>query len=103
MIALPSGEPLMALSVPRRRFGGERKEALVGWAFLAPAFLHLLVFALIPMAYALYLSFFKIHLVRDERQFVGAFNYKYIFGDERFWNAMWNSARYALMSVPLGM
>jgi multiple sugar transport system permease protein len=93
----------VALEVPRRRFGGERKEGLLGWLFVSPAFIHLLVFALLPMAYALYLSFFKIHLVRDQRQFVGAFNYRYIFGDETFWNAMWNSARYALMSVPIGM
>jgi multiple sugar transport system permease protein len=75
----------------------------IGWLFVGPAFLHLLVFALIPMGYALYLSLFKIHLVRDERHFVGLFNYKYTFGDASFWNAMWNSARYAMMSVPLGM
>ena len=93
----------MALSVPRRRFGGEKKEGLLGWLFVAPAFIHLLVFALIPMGYALYLSFFKIHLVRDERHFVGGFNYKYIFGDEMFWNAMWNTARYSLLSVSIGM
>ncbi|AIE84543.1 carbohydrate ABC transporter permease [Fimbriimonas ginsengisoli] len=80
-----------------------RKSKFLGWLFVGPAFAHLLVFALIPMGYALYLSFFKIHLVRDERQFVGLFNYRYTFGDAPFWNAMWNSARYALMSVPLGM
>lgn len=75
----------------------------LGWLFVGPALVHLALFALIPMAYALYLSFFKIHLVRDERQFVGLFNYQYTFGDRDFWNAMWNSARYALLSVPLGM
>lgn len=79
------------------------KDQPIGWLFVAPAFLHLLVFALIPMAYALWLSLFKIHLVRDQRTFVGAFNYTYTFADASFWNAMWNSARYALMSVPLGM
>jgi multiple sugar transport system permease protein len=91
------------MSVPRRRLGGEKKQGFVGWLFVSPAFLHLLVFALLPMAYALYVSLFKIHLVRDERRFVGAFNYEYTLRDEAFWNAMWNSARYALMSVPIGM
>ena len=75
----------------------------IGWLFVTPAFIHLFTFALIPMGYALYLSFFKIHLIRDQRQFVGTFNYQYVLGDETFLNALWNSARYALLSVPIGM
>lgn len=89
----------LAAPVPKRSAVRGR----IGWLFVTPAFLHLLTFALIPMGYALYLSFFKIHLIRDQRQFVGAFNYQYVLGDETFLNAMWNSARYALMSVPIGM
>ncbi len=76
------------------------------WAaslFVGPAFLHLLIFALVPIGYAFYLSLFKIHLLRGESRFVGGGNYAYIFGDSSFWNAMWNSARYALASVSLGM
>lgn len=71
--------------------------------FVGPAFLHLLVFALVPIGYAFYLSLYKIHLVRDQRHFVGVGNYTYIFHDDTFWNAMWNTGRYAVMSVPLGM
>lgn len=88
------------MSLPPRRKG---LKAWIAWLFLAPAFLHLMIFALIPMGYAFYLSFFKIHLIRDQRHFVGTFNYQYTLADELFWNAMWNSARYALMSVPLSM
>ncbi len=79
------------------------RSRLVGPAFVAPAFLHLLVFALLPIGYAGYLSLFKMHLIRDQRHFVGLHNYQYTFGDATFWNAMWNSARYALLSVPIGM
>lgn len=74
-----------------------------GWLFVAPATVHLLAFALIPIGIALYLSLFKIHLIKDTREFVGAFNYAYTVADASFWNAMWNSARYALISVPLGI
>lgn len=74
-----------------------------GPLFVAPAFLHLLVFALVPIGYAGYLSFFKMHLIRGERHFVGLHNYSFLAGDASFWNAMWNSARYALLSVPIGM
>lgn len=71
--------------------------------FVLPAFVHLVVFALIPIGYALYISLFKMQLVRGERHFVGGFNYRYTLADADFWNAMWNSGRYALMSVPIGM
>jgi multiple sugar transport system permease protein len=74
-----------------------------GWAFVAPAFIHLLAFALIPMGYALYISLFKVHLIHGTPKYVGLDNYAYTFTDAPFWNAMWNSARYAAMSVPIGM
>ena len=74
-----------------------------GFMFIAPAFIHLLVFALIPIAYALYISLFKLHLIQNTRQFVGLYNYGFSLHEPAFWNAMWNSARYALVSVPFGM
>jgi multiple sugar transport system permease protein len=74
-----------------------------GWLFIGPAFLHLLIFALIPMAYALYLSFFKWQLIKDNHEFVGLKNYLLTFSEEPFWNAMLNSFRYAVYSVPTGM
>ena len=80
-----------------------KRRGILGWLFVGPALLHLVVFALGPMAYALWLSLFKIQLIKGERRFVGGFNYAYTFGDAPFWNAMLNSAKFALMSVPLGM
>ncbi len=71
--------------------------------FVGPAFVHLLVFALLPMAYALYLSLFRWQLIREDRAFVGVKNYLLSFGEAPFWNAMANSFRYALLSVPMGM
>jgi multiple sugar transport system permease protein len=83
---------------PRRE-----KDQKVGWLFLGPAFLHLLIFALIPMGYALYLSLFKWQLIKEHREFVALKNYALTFSEEPFWNAMCNSFRYALYSVPAGM
>lgn len=83
--------------------GSSRGEARRAWLFIGPAFLHLLIFALIPMGYALYISLFKEHLIYGTPKYVGFSNYSYTFTDSPFWNAMWNSARYALMSVPIGM
>lgn len=80
-----------------------RRESRHGWLFVAPAFIHLLVFALFPMLYALYLSLFKWQLLRENQEFVALKNYAMAFAEAPFWNAMWNSARYSLASVPLGM
>ncbi|MCO5296327.1 MAG: sugar ABC transporter permease [Fimbriimonadaceae bacterium] len=85
------------MSVSRRR------EARLGWVFVAPAFVHLLVFALFPMLYALYISLFKWQLLRENQLFVGLQNYAMAFAESPFWNAMWNSARFTLAAVPLGM
>lgn len=74
-----------------------------GWLFVAPAFIHLLAFALVPIAIALYLSLFKIHLIRGESTFVGLWNYGFTLADETFRNAMKNTFVYALLSVPMGM
>lgn len=75
----------------------------LGYLFIAPATLHLFVFALFPLACTLYLSFFKVNLLQGERTFVGGQNYAYTFSDGLFWNAMANSLRYAVFSVPAGM
>lgn len=81
----------------------ERREGKLGWLFIGPAFLHLLVFALIPIGYAAWLSLFKTRLIQPEKAFVGADNYTFALGEESFRNALWNSARYALVSVPAGI
>lgn len=80
-----------------------RRRNAEGWFFLAPALIHLSVFALIPIGFALYLSFFKVNLIRGEQTFVGLQNYTLAFAEESFLNALWNSAKFALMSVPFGI
>ena len=80
--------------------GEENKQ---GWFFVAPAAIHLVVFAIFPIGYALYISLFKWQLLRDSQEFVALQNYALSLAESPFWNAMWNSARYAAVSVPLGM
>lgn len=71
--------------------------------FTAPATLHLLLFAILPIGFALWLSFYDWDLLRENRPWVGLDNYLNSVGDTGFWNAMWNSGRFALVGVPLGM
>ena len=79
------------------------EEQRQGWLFVTPAVVHLLIFALIPIGYAFYLSLFKWQLLRESQEFVALQNYAMSLAESLFWNAMWNSARYAIVSVPLGM
>jgi len=81
----------------------DRREARFGWLFIGPAFLHLLVFALIPICYAFGLSLFKTRMIRPEKAFVGVDNYTFALHEDSFRNALWNSTRYAILSVPLGI
>lgn len=79
-----------------------RREARSGWLFVAPAAMHLAVFAAFPILYALFLSLFDWNLLEEARPFVGLATYRSVLSDSDFWNAMWNSTRYALMAVPAG-
>lgn len=79
-----------------------RREARNGLLFVAPAALHLAAFAAFPILYALYLSFFDWNLLEEARPFVGFLTYQGVLADSDFWNAMWNSTRYALIAVPAG-
>jgi multiple sugar transport system permease protein len=79
------------------------KKSWTGCLFLAPAVLHLFVFALLPIGYALFLSVFKWDILKPDKPFVGAKNYLDTLTDSAFWNAMWNSTKFALVSVPAGL
>lgn len=85
--------------LPRGGRGGDR----IGYVFIAPALVHLAVFAIFPLLYTLYISFFRWNLLKEQKQFLGLANYVYSLGDPLFWNALWNSVKFAALSVPLGM
>lgn len=87
----------------RKRFMSRSNER-IGYLFILPSFIHLLVFLVIPILFSLYLSF------RDwngpnlqNAPFIGLENYRFLMDDRAFWNAMKNTAYYTLLSVPLGM
>lgn len=78
-----------------------RGQALAGWALIAPALLHLCVFALWPIAFVVYMSLFKWPLLGDARQFTGLGNFRILLGDSAFFHALGNSALYTVMTVPV--
>lgn len=78
------------------------RHAANAWWFLAPSFLHLLLFSLGPILFSLWLSFHEWDLVGAARPFVGLANYRELAGDAAFWRAVRNTAVYVLF-VPVGM
>lgn len=81
----------------------KRREARAGWMFVAPATIHLLLFAILPIGFTMYLSLFRWKLYQPTKSFVGINNYSYSVTDPAFLNSLWNSLKYALAAVPSGI
>lgn len=70
---------------------------------LTPALLLLALFLVLPFLLSIGLSVTNYNLLnrRAVTLFVGLANYASILEDERFWQAAWNTARFALVTVPV--
>lgn len=80
-----------------------QRENRNGWLFVAPATVHLLLFAILPIGFTLYLSLFRWKLYEPSKTYLGLRNYIYSFHDAAFLNALSNSLKYALVAVPSGI
>src|SRR3982074_3722352 len=87
---------------PRRGMSTERRQALAAYLFITPAMLIFFVFTLLPVAYALYLSFTNYD-VFTKMDWIGATNYQDVFQDELFWRALINTVTYTAWSIPVSM
>ncbi len=74
-----------------------------GYLFLAPATIYLTVFSVVPILLAGYMSLHRWHLLKPDRPYIGLDNYKALFANPFFINAIRNSFVYVLASVPLGV
>jgi len=84
--------------IPERR----RRETLTAWSFLGLPVLHLVVFALVPVGFTIYLAFHQWDLVAAEKPFVGLANFRELARDRLFWTTLRNTALYVLY-VPVTM
>lgn len=67
--------------------------------FLAPYLVGLFLFWIYPVAYAFYLSLFRVRGLWETPAFVGLRNYFNLFSDQRFLSALANTSIYAAASV----
>jgi multiple sugar transport system permease protein len=81
----------------RAFFGYEERSAMI---FLAPVMTVLMLVAVFPIVYSLYLSFFRIKLTRpNQTPFVGLKNYTDLFTDELFWTSVTRTVVFSVVSV----
>lgn len=81
----------------------ERKEAISAFLFLSPFLIWMIFLMGGPILAAFFLSFCKWDILTPI-QFVGLDNYKEMFfNDPRFWKALFNTAYFTFLSVPIGM
>ncbi len=89
---------------PGQRARRRPKNERAGYLFILPATAHLLLFALLPIAFSLYLSFHEWTSPSFlSAPFVGLDNYLALLSDDPFWHAMRNTAYFTILSVPFGM
>jgi multiple sugar transport system permease protein len=86
---------------PRRRLGARTAPYL----FVAPAFICLLAFGILPIAIAAVVSFTDLSVGGlgnlSAVHFVGLRNYQALFGSPDFWSALRNTALFVVMGVPV--
>jgi len=73
------------------------------WVFLTPASLILLITAVAPLCYTIFISFFKYKLNTPNAvpSFLGFDNYAKIFTQRMFWTTLENTSLFAVLSVAL--
>ena len=95
----------MAVAVAKRRqtrgLGGERtREALVGYGFIALPMAFFLLFFIVPVGYAVYISRYNWQIFKGP--YVGFGNYRHLYHDSVFWtHAVRNTLVYTAFVVPL--
>lgn len=81
----------------------EKREAKWAYAFVAPTIAGLIILNFYPVINTVYQSFCKTGDFGKGNTFVGLANYKAAFSNPETWQSLWNTIKYAIIEVPLGV
>ena len=73
------------------------------YVLIAPAVIIALITTIYALGYCIYLSFMKWDPILGTKEFVGLYNYKYIFTDELFLTALKNTIIFMFVTVFVGL
>jgi multiple sugar transport system permease protein len=76
------------------------RKGWTGYLFIAPGYIAFIAFMLVPILFAISLSFYKSSFDISAREFVGFQQYVQIFNDPVFRQALINTIEYTLVIVP---
>ena len=71
-----------------------------GWKFMAPFAVVFVFVFIVPIVYAIYISFFKKQMIGGTR-FVGVENYARLLQDGQFWSSVGRVALFTVVQVPI--
>ena len=97
--------PAPATGTPAERAGRSalaRGRALASLTFLGPNLLMVLLFLVVPLVWALLISFQKLESI-GPAQFLGINNYVDLFQDPVFYETLVNTVIFTVCTVPVGM
>lgn len=83
----------------KRLLSSQIRTDLVGWAFVAPSLLGLLVFLAGPLVAGLFISFTNWDMLSPPR-LVGLSNYVQLFQDPFVWLSLKNTLYYSVLTIP---
>lgn len=86
---------------PRASMTTRRHRAF--YRFTAPWIIGFLLLTVLPMAYALWLSFTTFDGISPNWRYVGLGNYRELFSDSQTWDALGRTGLFAVTSVPLSI
>jgi len=76
------------------------RKGSAGYLFIAPGYIAFIAFMLIPLLFAITLSFYEASFNISARKFVGLAQYERIFNDPVFIRSLTNTIKYTLVIVP---
>lgn len=81
----------------------QKRQAIWGWAFITPTMLGLIILNFYPAINTVYQSFCKTGDFGRGNIFVGIENYKKVIASTETWQSLWNTVKYMIVEVPLGI
>ncbi|MCR8687437.1 sugar ABC transporter permease [Lactococcus petauri] len=85
----------------QKRTKSQISEMIQGYGFITPALLIILVFFVLAILFAVYLSFNDVNLIMHTYEWNGFRNYQNLFQDKQLLRALQNTGLFALVVVPV--
>jgi len=86
-----------------RKWYQKREQIFSAYTYLLPTIISVLAFIIFPVVFSFYISFFKFNYLSPKMTFLGLQNYIRLLTSDRFWTVLWNTTRYVIGAVPMGM